>query len=64
MFIDRIAELAGVRQQQAAFFARAVTEVVDEATQGGLMAKVSGVLPDDIRQLVTAGSTGNLSDDR
>ena len=61
-FIDRVAERAGVREQQAAFLARAVTEVVDEATQGGLMAKVTEALPDDIRQLVTAGSTGNFSD--
>jgi hypothetical protein len=42
--------------------ASAVTEVVDEATQGGLMTKVTQALPDNTRQLVTAGSTGNFSD--
>lgn len=63
-FIDRVSARAGVRQQQAAFLVRAVIEVVDEATRGGLMEKVDDALPDDIRQLVTAGSTGNFSDDR
>lgn len=62
-FIDRVAERAGTGPQQAAFLARAVTEVVDEATQGGVMAKVSHSLPEDVRVLVTAGSTGNFSDD-
>ena len=41
-----------------AYLARAVSEVVDEATQGALMAKVTESLPADIRDLVTAGSTG------
>jgi hypothetical protein len=35
-----------------------VAEVIDEATQGGLMAKLADSLPADIRELVTAGSTG------
>jgi uncharacterized protein (DUF2267 family) len=57
-FIARVAERAGVREQQAAFIIRAVTEVVDEATQGGVMSKLTESLPGDIRELVTAGSTG------
>ena len=61
-FIDWVSERAGAAPQQAAFIARAVTEVVDEATQNTLMAKVADSLPDDVRRLVTAGSTGNLSD--
>jgi uncharacterized protein (DUF2267 family) len=57
-FITWVAERTGVREQQAAYLARAVAEVVDEATQGALMAKVAESLPADIRDLVTAGSTG------
>jgi uncharacterized protein (DUF2267 family) len=57
-FIARVAERAGVREQQAANLTRAVAEVIDEATQGGLMAKLADSLPADIRELVTAGSAG------
>jgi uncharacterized protein (DUF2267 family) len=57
-FIARVAERAGVREQQAAYLIRTVTEVVDEATQGGIMDNVAESLPADIRQLVTAGSAG------
>ena len=57
-FIARVADRAGVREQQAAYLIRAVAEVVDEATQGGTMAKVAESLPADIRELVTAGSEG------
>lgn len=49
---------AGVREQQAAYLARAVAEVAGEATQGALMAKVAESLPADTRDLVTAGSAG------
>ena len=35
-----------------------MTEVTGEAVQGGLTAKVAGSPPEDIRRLVTAGSTG------
>jgi uncharacterized protein (DUF2267 family) len=55
---DFIARVAGVREQQAANLTRAVAEVIDEATQGGLMAKLADSWPADIRELVTAGSTG------
>jgi uncharacterized protein (DUF2267 family) len=57
-FIARVAQRASVREQQAAYLTRAVTEVVGEATQGGLMGKVAESLPSDIRDLVTAGSSG------
>jgi uncharacterized protein (DUF2267 family) len=57
-FIARVAGRAGVREQQAADLTRAVAEVIDEATQGGLMAKLADSLPADIRELVTAGSIG------
>ncbi len=57
-FIARVAERAGIHDPQAAYLTRAVAEVVDEATQGALMAKLTDSLPADIRGLVTAGSTG------
>jgi uncharacterized protein (DUF2267 family) len=57
-FIARVAQRAGVREQQAAYLIRTVVEVVDEATQGGVMDNVAESLPADIRQLVTSGSTG------
>lgn len=57
-FIARVAQRAGVREQQAAYLIRTVAEVVDDATQGGIMDNVAESLPADIRQLVTAGSTG------
>ncbi|HEY8482694.1 MAG TPA: DUF2267 domain-containing protein [Spirillospora sp.] len=57
-FIERVASRAGSDDARAAFISRVVLEVVGEATQGGLMRKVKDALPDDIRELVTAGSTG------
>ncbi len=51
-FIARVAERAGVGEPQAAFIARAVAEVADEAVQGRLMTKVAESLPEGIRQLV------------
>ena len=44
----------------AAYAARVVLEVVDEATTGALMDKVRVSLPDDIRELVGAGGRGDL----
>ena len=52
-FIARVAERAGAGEPQAAYLARAVAEAV----QGGLVAKVAENLPENIRQLITAGST-------
>jgi hypothetical protein len=44
----------------AAYRARVVYEVVDEATQGAVMQKVTDALPDDVGRLLTAGSTGSV----
>lgn len=57
-FIARVAARAGVRQQQADYLARAVLEVVGEAVQDGGMTKVAESLPEDIRDLMLAGSVG------
>jgi uncharacterized protein (DUF2267 family) len=60
-FRARVAERASVREQQAAYITRAVTEVVSDSTQGGLMGKVADSLPSDVRDLVTAGSSGKAT---
>ncbi|MBD0292492.1 MAG: DUF2267 domain-containing protein [Jiangellaceae bacterium] len=59
-FVRRVAERSGTDEPQAAFLARVVAEVVDEATSGGLFQKVAENLPDDLQRLVTAGSTGEM----
>jgi uncharacterized protein (DUF2267 family) len=56
-FIARVASRAGVDEPQAAYLARTVVEVVDEATGEGIMSKVLGSLPPDIRSFIAAGST-------
>jgi uncharacterized protein (DUF2267 family) len=55
-FIERVAMRATVNDARAAFIARAVLEVVEEATQGSVMAKVRDSLPSDVRTLIMAGS--------
>jgi uncharacterized protein (DUF2267 family) len=59
-FIARVADRAGGDGPHAAFLARVVLEVVDEATQGGVMNKLREALPPDLRSLVDAGSTGEM----
>jgi uncharacterized protein (DUF2267 family) len=59
-FIAQVSDKSGLDRPQATYATRVVCEVVGEATQGGLMAKVQAALPPDIRQTVTAGSAGNL----
>lgn len=54
-FLDRVASRAGVQRERAGFLARAVTSVLDEATQDTLTAKVTDALPDDIREIVAVG---------
>jgi uncharacterized protein (DUF2267 family) len=57
-FIARVAERAGVRGPQAVYITRVVMEVVDEATRGTVMGKVTESLPADIRGLITTGASG------
>lgn len=59
-FVHRVAERSGTDEPQAAFLARVVFEVVDEATSGALTRKTADALPEDLRRLVTAGSTGEV----
>ncbi|MFC0527092.1 DUF2267 domain-containing protein [Phytohabitans kaempferiae] len=61
-FVARVSSRSGFDEPRAAFAARVVCEVVDEATQGGVMDKVQQSLPEDVQSLVTAGSTGQMHD--
>lgn len=60
-FVDRVAMRSEVEGPQATFEARVVLEVLDEATQGGVMEKLRASLPDDIEQLVDSGSEGTMN---
>lgn len=57
-FVARVADRARTDTPKAAHLARVVFEVLDEATTGGTMAKIRESLPEDLRQLAVAGSTG------
>jgi uncharacterized protein (DUF2267 family) len=59
-FFDRVTEREGVDQPDAVFHARAVLEVTDEATTGGLMTKVREQLPDEFDRLFDAGSEDRM----
>jgi uncharacterized protein (DUF2267 family) len=61
-FVDRVTHRAGLDGPQAVFVARVVFEVVDQATQGAVMAKVREALPPDLRPVLTAGSSGRMRD--
>jgi uncharacterized protein (DUF2267 family) len=58
-FISRVAQRERADEPAAACHARVVLEVIGEAT-GGAMNKVREPLPDDLRALVDAGSTGSM----
>jgi uncharacterized protein (DUF2267 family) len=60
-FFARVAEREGVDLPEAAFHARVVVEVVDEATQGSVIEKVREQLPAEFDRLFTAGSTGRMA---
>lgn len=57
-FVARVAARSTTDEPQAAYLARVVWEVTGEATAGGVTAKVADALPEGIRRLVSAGSTG------
>jgi uncharacterized protein (DUF2267 family) len=59
-FFERVTEREAVDQPDAAFHARAVLEVTDEATTGGLMIKVREQFPDEFDRLFDAGSDGRM----
>jgi uncharacterized protein (DUF2267 family) len=57
-FIGRVAQRPGVDGPQATYAARVVLEVVDEATQGGVMARVRKAVPADLAEPAQAGGRG------
>ncbi|HUN30907.1 MAG TPA: DUF2267 domain-containing protein [Trebonia sp.] len=57
-FISRVAERAGIGDDQAAYIARAVLDTLYAATEGGLMAKITESLPAEMREYV--GPVPNL----
>ncbi|GAA3982957.1 DUF2267 domain-containing protein [Thermobifida alba] len=57
-FIARVKQRAHTDDPKAAHIARVVFEVLNEATTGRTMDKVRHSLPEDLRQLTLAGSTG------
>lgn len=59
-FIARVSQRSGFDGPKATFASRAVCEVIDEAVQNSLMAKVREGLPTDLQSLVTSGSSGQL----
>jgi uncharacterized protein (DUF2267 family) len=59
-FIDRVARREGMRKQDAAFHARCVLEVVDEATTGGTTTHLKDELPEEFRPIFEAGSRGEM----
>jgi uncharacterized protein (DUF2267 family) len=58
-FAHRVADRGHMDEPQAVYGARVVLEVVGEATQGS-MDKIRDSLPDDLRPLVDAGSSGDM----
>ncbi|MBF6327817.1 DUF2267 domain-containing protein [Nocardia transvalensis] len=60
-FVTRVAERARTTTSAATYQARVVLEVLDEATTGGLIDRLREALPDDLRSLTDAGSSGTLS---
>ncbi|TDD87707.1 DUF2267 domain-containing protein [Actinomadura rubrisoli] len=57
-FVERVAIRSGTDEPRAAFLARVVLEVVDDATRGSVTRKVGDSLPADIRALLPVGHTG------
>ncbi|AXB41355.1 DUF2267 domain-containing protein [Amycolatopsis albispora] len=59
-FIHRVAQRSRTGEPEATYRSRVVFEVLREATVGGVVHNVRESLPDDLRVLVDAGSTGSL----
>lgn len=58
-FADRVAGRGQLQVPDAVYGSRVVLEVLGEATEG-VLDKVRDSLPDDLRTLVDAGSSGGL----
>lgn len=62
-FFARVTDREGVDQPDAVHHARAVLEVVDEATTGGLTAKMREQFPAEFDRLFESGSEGRMRRD-
>jgi uncharacterized protein (DUF2267 family) len=61
VFLDRVAQRTEENPPAATHGARVVFEVLGEATDATTIAKICDALPASMRELVTAGSSGQLS---
>lgn len=59
-FVSRVAARGRAQEPDAVYQARVVLEVVGEAVNRSLVDKVRQSLPEDLRDLVTSGSEGEL----
>jgi uncharacterized protein (DUF2267 family) len=59
-FLTRVAERTDDDEPTATYGARVVLEVLSEAAGENMMDKVRDALPDSLRELVNAGSSGKL----
>jgi uncharacterized protein (DUF2267 family) len=59
-FFTRVAAYESVDLPKAAYHARVVTEVLDEATTPGIMEEVRGQFPATYASLFEAGSEGDM----
>lgn len=57
-FLRRVAERAGVREEQAATLAGVVLGVIGEASTGGILDRVFRALPHDLRRLLEPPAAG------
>ncbi|WP_016699660.1 DUF2267 domain-containing protein [Actinoalloteichus spitiensis] len=60
-FTRRVANRAGVDPPKAVYDARVVLEVLGEATQGETLHRVRDSLPEEMRGLIDAGSSGRMA---
>jgi len=58
--VQNRAKRAYTDESQATYRSRVVLEMLKEATTGGTVDKIREALPDDLRSLVDAGSSGSL----
>lgn len=58
-FVRRVSERGHIEEPGAVYGTRVVLEVTREATEG-MLGKIRDALPDELRPLIDAGSTGEM----
>lgn len=61
-FFDRVTQRSGLDTPKAVHSARCVVEVVDEATEGGLLTRIQQSLDEELAEMLFAGSQGAIGD--